>query len=218
MCFIVYCRFQIPGDVWRVFLLSPQKISIYFMIINQGCPQDFIFGVGWQSLEKCRYYRYSNYCNKGIVCVAHSEILNGACQWVSHNALFLKSRTHSVNDRIYDFDWVFLEFPVKNCIVGMLLTCPIEMLRLRTSHRLEKMSISFCSLLERTRRRNLYPSQDLRLLREDRHHRKMKRWKYTVKSRECLEVRKERCQVKSFTSSTIVSNTLGEESISRRKF
>ena len=26
-----------------------------------------------------------------------------------------------------DFDWVFLEIPVKNCIVGMLLTCPIVM-------------------------------------------------------------------------------------------
>ena len=25
----------------------------------------------------------------------------------------------------YDFDWVFLEITVKNCIVGMLLTCPI---------------------------------------------------------------------------------------------
>ena len=32
---------------------------------------------------------------------------------------------HSVNDSIYDFDWVFLEIPVKNCIVGMLLTCHI---------------------------------------------------------------------------------------------
>ena len=26
---------------------------------------------------------------------------------------------------IYDFDRVFLEIPVKNCIVGMLVTCPI---------------------------------------------------------------------------------------------
>ena len=44
---------------------------------------------------------------------------------VSHNALFWKSQTHSVNDTINDFDWVFLEIPVKICIVGMLLTCPI---------------------------------------------------------------------------------------------
>ena len=27
----------------------------------------------------------------------------------------------------YDFDWVFLEIPVKNCIVGMLLTCQIKL-------------------------------------------------------------------------------------------
>ena len=26
------------------------------------------------------------------------------------------------NDSIYDFDGVFLEIPVKNCIVGILLT------------------------------------------------------------------------------------------------
>ena len=30
-----------------------------------------------------------------------------------------------VNGSIYDFDWVFLEIPVKHCIVGMLLTCLI---------------------------------------------------------------------------------------------
>ena len=48
-----------------------------------------------------------------------------ACKWVSHNALLWESQTHSVNDSIYDFDRVFLEIPVKNCIVGMLLTCPI---------------------------------------------------------------------------------------------
>ena len=40
------------------------------------------------------------------------------------NALFWKSQTHSVNDSIYDFDGVSLEIPVKNNIVGMLLTCP----------------------------------------------------------------------------------------------
>ena len=50
---------------------------------------------------------------------------NSACYRVSHNALFRTSQTHSGNDSISDFDWVFLEIPVKNCIVGMLLTCPI---------------------------------------------------------------------------------------------
>ena len=33
---------------------------------------------------------------------------------------------HSVNDSIYDFDWVFVEIPVKCCIVGMTLTRPIK--------------------------------------------------------------------------------------------
>ena len=28
---------------------------------------------------------------------------------------------------IHDFDWVFLEIPVYNCIVGMLLTRPLEL-------------------------------------------------------------------------------------------
>ena len=28
--------------------------------------------------------------------------------------------THLVNDSTYDFNLVFLEIPVKNCIVGML--------------------------------------------------------------------------------------------------
>ena len=49
---------------------------------------------------------------------------NRACSWVSQNALFSKSQTPSVNDSI-DFEWVILEIPVINCIVGMLLTCPI---------------------------------------------------------------------------------------------
>ena len=51
---------------------------------------------------------------------------------VSHNALFWKSQTHSVNDSIYNFEIVFLEFPEKNCIVGMLLTCPIVPTHLTT--------------------------------------------------------------------------------------
>ena len=40
-----------------------------------------------------------------------------------NEALFWKSQTHSANDGIYDYEWVFLEIPVKNCIVGMLYTC-----------------------------------------------------------------------------------------------
>ena len=44
-----------------------------------------------------------------------------------HNALSWKFQTHSVNDSMMnDFDWVFLEIPVGNYIVGMLLTCPIS--------------------------------------------------------------------------------------------
>ena len=35
--------------------------------------------------------------------------------------------TQTMNDGIYDVDWVFLVTPVKNGIVGMLLTCPIEL-------------------------------------------------------------------------------------------
>ena len=44
---------------------------------------------------------------------------------MSNNALFRKSQTHAVNVSIYNFDCIFLEIPVKNCIVGMLWTCPI---------------------------------------------------------------------------------------------
>ena len=58
-------------------------------------------------------------------------IVQTACQWVSHNALFWKSQTHSVNDTIYNFNWVLLEIPVKNCIVGMLLTCRIPHRRVK---------------------------------------------------------------------------------------
>ena len=32
---------------------------------------------------------------------------------------FFGNPRHSANDSIYNFDWVFLEIPVKNCIVGM---------------------------------------------------------------------------------------------------
>ena len=34
-------------------------------------------------------------------------------------------RNPTVNDSINDFDWVFLEIPVKICIVGLILTYPI---------------------------------------------------------------------------------------------
>ena len=43
--------------------------------------------------------------------------------WVSHNALFWKSWTQSMIAHMI-FDWVFLEIPVKICIVGRFLTCP----------------------------------------------------------------------------------------------
>ena len=33
---------------------------------------------------------------------------------LSNNASFWKSQTNSVNDSIYDFDWVILEIPIKN--------------------------------------------------------------------------------------------------------
>ena len=67
--------------------------------------------------------------------------VNKACWWVSHNALFWKSQTHSVNDSIHNFDWVFLEIPVKNCIVGYSLTCPID-----PSHHWRRKS-QICTLL-----------------------------------------------------------------------
>ena len=38
--------------------------------------------------------------------------------------------TQSMIALIYDFDCLCMEIPEKNCIVGMLLTCPIE----RTAH------------------------------------------------------------------------------------
>ena len=38
----------------------------------------------------------------------------------SHNALFCNSQTQSVKDGMSDFDWVFLEYPLKSCVVNML--------------------------------------------------------------------------------------------------
>ena len=38
--------------------------------------------------------------------------------------------THLVNDSTYDFNLVFLEIPVKNCIVGMLWSCTFKLLKL----------------------------------------------------------------------------------------
>ena len=108
----------------------------------------------------------------------------------------------------------------KGLFVLLMLKFSIWKLHLRNSHNIGemKMYISCCSLLEKTRRRNLNPSQDQRLPRKDLHHKKMKLWRFTVKSRECLEVRKERYQVESFMPSTIMSNTPEKESSSGRKF
>ena len=71
-------------------------------------------------------------CHSLLLILSHHNInssyvitLNRACLRVSHNALFWESRTHSVNDSIYDFDWVILKIAVKNCIIEMFLTCPI---------------------------------------------------------------------------------------------
>ena len=48
-------------------------------------------------------------------------VCNRVCWW----ALLCHFQTHSVNDEIYISEWRYLEIPVKNCIVGTLLTCPI---------------------------------------------------------------------------------------------
>ena len=51
-----------------------------------------------------------------VDCIPITEMCNNnACWWVSQNALFWKSQTHSFNDNIKDFDQVFLGIPVKNC-------------------------------------------------------------------------------------------------------
>ena len=39
----------------------------------------------------------------------------------------VKFQMHSVNDNIYDFDWVCIETPVRDCVIGMLLTYAIGM-------------------------------------------------------------------------------------------
>ena len=64
-----------------------------------------------------------------------------ACLWVSHNTLFWKS--HSVNDGKNDFDWVFMEIPMKNCIVGMLLTWPIAEMIVPSVHTCSLLYLSF---------------------------------------------------------------------------
>ena len=51
---------------------------------------------------------------------------NRACYKVSHNAWFRNSYLYFVNDGTYDFS--NSGFPFQNCIVGMLLTCPIAMI------------------------------------------------------------------------------------------
>ena len=47
---------------------------------------------------------------------------------------------HTQSMIAYDFDWVFLEIPVKNCIMGMLLTCPIR--QINTSNMVTSLSWS----------------------------------------------------------------------------
>ena len=63
------------------------------------------------------------------VCLCSSVVLIIHVDDYPRNALFWKSQTHSVNDSIhvYDFIWIFLEISVKNCIVGILLACHIIM-------------------------------------------------------------------------------------------
>ena len=64
-----------------------------------------------------------------IACVCVVLLLPAKITTIGHVydcAKFWNPQTHSVNDSMSDFDSVFLETPVvKNCIVGMLLTCPI---------------------------------------------------------------------------------------------
>ena len=88
----------------------------------------------------------------------HNEVIglnrtaNRACSWVSHNALFRNyqnalfrnSQTHSVHYSIKDFYWVFLEIPVKNCIVGMLSTCPIRVTSKQTPWSEQRMECILC--------------------------------------------------------------------------
>ena len=40
--------------------------------------------------------------------------------------MFWNSQDNSVNDTRTNFDWVFLGISLQNCIVEMLLTCPID--------------------------------------------------------------------------------------------
>ena len=60
---------------------------------------------------------------KEYLTMHYCEIMH--CCIIMH---YWKSQTHSVNDSIYDFYLVFLEIPMENCIVGMLLICPISRL------------------------------------------------------------------------------------------
>ena len=45
---------------------------------------------------------------------------------IGHSKEYPKMQDYLVNDTTYNFDWVLMGIPVQNCIVGMLLTCPIE--------------------------------------------------------------------------------------------
>ena len=76
------------------------------------------------SLSCPTLYEGETTCTRRILdstVIMNTLVFNMVCEWLSDNASFWKS----VNDSLYDFDWVFPKIPVKNCIVGMLLACPI---------------------------------------------------------------------------------------------
>ena len=60
----------------------------------------------------------------------NNAFLNRACTRASHNALFWKSQTQSVNARQMNFDWIFQEILVKNCIVEMFINLPYLILEI----------------------------------------------------------------------------------------
>ena len=62
------------------------------------------------------------------------------------NAVYRNTQANSVNNSLSDFDWVFLEIPVKDCIVGMLLiTCSTIALKSEGSSVVHPFLLSSCS-------------------------------------------------------------------------
>ena len=93
--------------IWRIFVgVVKSTPTLSFSLISSKYFQIILSGPLWSDCFESMH--------------------NRACKWVSHNKLFWDSQTHSLNDSIYNFDWVFLEIPVRNCIAGMLLTCHIS--------------------------------------------------------------------------------------------